>query len=153
MSTLCTTSLSKQRGSALSHLHAKSLYSLTLTRKPIRIEYHPYVLCSSVLLLSIHGGERERYIGIGLYHPLPLYLSVFRCSRVEKGDNSLTALTTGMCQMPLLFFGYPLETQTIEVRRKVDGYRLLLMTGWGGGCMRKTERKHSTLMTMSGDPN
>lgn len=29
----------------------------------------------------------------------------------------------------LLFFSDPRDTQTKEVRRKVDGYRLLLMTG------------------------
>lgn len=34
----------------------------------------------------------------------------------------------GICQMPLLFFSYPWDTQTMEVRRKVDGYRLLLKT-------------------------
>lgn len=38
--------------------------------------------------------------------------------------------------MPLLFFSYPRDTQTEEVRRKVDGYKLLLMTG-----MREEDRK------------
>lgn len=38
--------------------------------------------------------------------------------------------------MLLLFFSYPRDTQTEEVRRKVDRYKLLLMTG-----MREEDRE------------
>lgn len=44
----------------------------------------------------------------------------------------------GWCDklMSLLFFGYLGDTQTVEVRRKADGYKLLVMTK-----MREDDRK------------
>lgn len=78
------TSLSKQRGSTLSHLHAKSLYFSILTRKK-KIQN----LTSNFMhwtKLSFWGKD----IDVGLYHPLSPDRP-FLCSiEVEKKENQTT---------------------------------------------------------------
>lgn len=89
---------------------------------------------------------RERHVG--LYHPLS---PTFLCSIAEKSNIESTAVTiqayvspirwwtcAQRCDItiPLLFFLYLRDTQSREVRRKVDGYKRLLTMG-----MREEDRK------------
>lgn len=78
---MCTTSLSKQRGSTLSHLHAKSLYVSILQENQSEFNLIGmfYVLNKFSFFQSTTKNEQD--IDVGLYHPLS---PTFLCSIVGE---------------------------------------------------------------------
>lgn len=80
----------------------------------------------------------SKYTDVCLYHPhSPTFLcsTALRSQQHKSVKNVKSQLWDGTMTTPLLYVT-EWETQTVAVRRKADGYKLLLMTR-----MREKDRK------------